>query len=101
MQSPAPGKDHPKHQHVLGADWLESSFADKDLRVLVDSKLNMSQQCASAAETANRSRAALGRVASRWREVILPFCSALEEPPLQYCVQHWASQYERGMDMLA
>ncbi|KAK4829070.1 hypothetical protein QYF61_002014 [Mycteria americana] len=30
------------HQHRLGADWLESIFAEKGLGVLVDNKLNIS-----------------------------------------------------------
>lgn len=51
------GRNHPKHQHTLRANWLESSFAEKDLQVLltVDSELNMSQLHASAAGIANRS----------------------------------------------
>lgn len=29
MSSPAPGRNHPKYQHRLGADWLESILAEK------------------------------------------------------------------------
>lgn len=96
MQSSAPGEESPPAPaHAAG----ESSLAQKDS--LTDSKLNTSQQQASAAEAAKRSQAALGRAASRTREVVLPFCPALEESPLQCCVQCWASQYKADMDMLA
>ncbi|KAK4827639.1 hypothetical protein QYF61_019849 [Mycteria americana] len=43
------------HQYRLGADWLESSFAEKDLEVLVDKKWNMSQQCAPVTKRASWS----------------------------------------------
>ena len=36
---------HPMHQHTLVADQLESNSAEKDLVVLVDMKLTLSQQC--------------------------------------------------------
>lgn len=42
----------------------------------------------------------LQSIASRSKEGILPLCSALVRTCLEYHVQFWAAQQERGMDIL-
>ena len=79
----------------LGGTTLESSPAEKDLRVLGGEKLTMRQLCAPVAWKASGILGSISRgVASRDREGIGPLCSALVRPHLQYCVEVWGPQYK-------
>ena len=77
------GRGNPKDKYRLGNEWIESSPEEKNFRVLVDKKLNMTWQRLFAAQKASHILGCIKRsVTSRSREVILPLCSALVRPHL-------------------
>ncbi|KAK4824151.1 hypothetical protein QYF61_011229 [Mycteria americana] len=94
------------HKYKLGEEWLESSPAERDLGVLVGSRLNMGQQRGSwACPGSPEGKPHLGCIkhsmTSRSKQVIIPLYSALVRPHLEYCVQFWAPQFKKDVERRA
>ncbi|GAB0182196.1 cAMP-dependent protein kinase inhibitor alpha [Grus japonensis] len=88
------GQGNPQYQYRLGVEFIESSPAEKDLgMIMVNEKLDISWQCALAAQKSNCIKRS---VASRLREVIL---LSLMRSHLEYCIQFWGPQQKKDMDL--
>jgi len=80
-------------------EFLENSPAEKKLGVLVDEKREAEVSTCSPEGQRYPGLHQRG-VASREREGIVPLCSALVRPHLEYCFQAWGPQYRKDVELL-
>ncbi|KAJ7418057.1 hypothetical protein BTVI_30725 [Pitangus sulphuratus] len=79
------GQGKPQYQYMLGDKQIESHLVEKDLGVLVDETLDMTQQRTLTIWKASHvPRCTKSSMGSKWREVILPLYSALVRPHLEW-----------------
>ena len=90
------GRGNPGYTYRLRDETLEGNPAERNLGVLVSSKLTMSQLRAQISRKANDLlRCIKYSTASPSKEVIVPCYIALVWPHLEYCEQFWAPQYKK------
>lgn len=78
---------------------MDSSRAEKDLGVLVGSRLSRSQQDAVAAKRENPILEYIKHQLPKM--MIIPLYSALVQPHLWSCGQFWAPQFNKDVKVLA
>ena len=89
------------HNYKMGDTWCNNTTSEKDLGIVVEQKLNMSQQCDAATKKANAILGHINRsVVSKSHEVLVSVCSALIRPHLKYCVEFWTPQFKKDADKL-
>ena len=95
------GKRNQLHSYKMGDTWLSKTTSEKDLGIVVDHKLNMSQQCDVDTKKANAILGCINRsIVSRSHEVLVPSYSALVRPHFEYCVQLWISHFKKDSNKL-
>lgn len=79
--------------------WLESNLAERNVRIQVDNKLNMCQQCSATVIKANQILDCICRdITSRNADVIILLHLALVRLHMEYCVQLWCQQFKKDVD---
>ncbi|PKU30118.1 rna-directed dna polymerase from mobile element jockey-like [Limosa lapponica baueri] len=95
------GRSNTGQKCKLGEEWLGSSPAERDLGVLVESRLSTCQQYAWAAKRANRILGCIKHsIISQSKEVLILLYLALVWPHLEFCVQFWTPQIKKDVKVL-
>ena len=85
------GRDNPKVAYVMGGAELETTNAERDLGVTIDSKLDLGTHIKSIVGKANRM---LGLIRISFacldKSIFMNLYPVLVRPHLEYCVQAWS-----------
>ena len=95
------GRVHDRNKYDMGGQELAEIDKEKDLGVLVNSKLSSSEQVIEARKKALRMLGAINRnVSYKSDQVITKLYCAYVRPHLEYCVQAWSPILEKDCWLL-
>ena len=79
-----------KENYLINTTVLKVVEEEKDLGVIVQNNLKVSEQCSKSVKTANRVLGMISRTfQKKSKEIIIPLYKSLVRPHLEYCVQAW------------
>ncbi|CAM5132666.1 unnamed protein product [Eretmochelys imbricata] len=94
------GKNNPNYTYTMMGANLVTTNQERDLRVIMDSSLKMSMQCAAAVKKANRMLRIIKKgIENKLENILLPLYKSMVRPHLEYCVQMWSPHLKK--DILA
>ena len=95
------GINNVKSEYTLGDQVLESVTMERDLGILIQDNLKVSEQCAKVVKTCNRILGMIKRSFTyRSPCMIVTLYKSLIRPHLEYCVQAWRPYLKQDVNML-
>jgi hypothetical protein len=95
------GRKNTRAVYSLGDQQLEEVEQEKDLGVIIQKDLKVSEQCVKAVKTANRVLGMIKRAFTyKTKEVVLPLYRSLVRPHLEYCVQAWRPHFQKDINLI-
>ena len=80
---------------------LKANAVEKDLGVMVDSKMKFAEHCNSVVNSANATLGMIKRkITSRNKDIMVRLYKALVRPKLEYCVQVWRPFLKKDVEKL-
>ena len=94
------GKHNIKADYIMGGKTLQVVKDEKDLGVIIQYDLKVSQQCTKAVNTANKVLGMIFRAFTYKKGVILKLYNSLVRPHLEYCIQAWRPYLQKDINLL-
>ena len=89
---------NPFRDAVLGRS---TTVKEKDLGVIMNANMKVSEQCRIAASKANQVLGMIRRnITYKDKSLIVPLYKAIVRPHLEYCIQAWSPYLRKDIDML-
>jgi ribonucleases P/MRP protein subunit RPP40 len=95
------GRNNPKQQYSMEGKTLNVVHEERDLGVIVQDDLKVSQQCSKVVKTANRVLGMIYRSFTyKSKDVVLQLYKSLVRPHLEFCVQAWRPHLQKDIMLL-
>ena len=95
------GRKNPCSSYTLNGKILKEVDKEKDLGILVDSKLNFNEQCAAASRKGNQILGIIKRNFSFMdKGMFLKLYKSIVRPHLEYAIQAWNPYTRKNIDLL-
>ena len=95
------GRNNPNAVYSLGGVTLEAIDVERDLGILLQKDLKVSNQCTKVVRTANRVLGMIYRTfTSRTQDIVLKLYKSLVRPHLEYAIQAWRPHLQRDMNAI-
>ena len=95
------GREVRRPEYGMGGQEMSQTTTERDLGVIINSKLSAADQVIEARKRALRMLGAINRnVSYKSPEVIVKLYCAYVRPHLEYCIQAWSPTYDKDCWLL-